>query len=182
MFVSERMGRVPAQGRCGACLQLDSRVGAAVPESCRLVVEYSMTLSSACSVVGRGELGRPHRSFPINSDFFSSAAPPPLLFHPHHLARFEPASHNGFLIAIEHSRAPRRALHPSAVLRLHWLPQLLDRQDPGLHSPRIPSERSLIHPPQSLKETFAAKLPGEIEKIKKLRKYASPAPGPLSQR
>jgi len=26
---------------------------------------------------------------------------------------------------------------------------------------------------QSLKETFAAKLPGEIEKIKKLRKYAN---------
>jgi hypothetical protein len=26
---------------------------------------------------------------------------------------------------------------------------------------------------QSLKETFAAKLPGEIEKIKKLRKYVT---------
>ena len=26
---------------------------------------------------------------------------------------------------------------------------------------------------QSLKETFAAKLPGEIEKIKKLRKYVA---------
>jgi hypothetical protein len=29
---------------------------------------------------------------------------------------------------------------------------------------------------QSLKETFAAKLPGEIEKIKKLRKYVSGTP------
>jgi hypothetical protein len=29
---------------------------------------------------------------------------------------------------------------------------------------------------QSLKETFAAKLPGEIEKIKKLRKYVPWAP------
>ena len=29
---------------------------------------------------------------------------------------------------------------------------------------------------QSLKETFAAKLPGEIEKIKKLRKYVPIAP------
>jgi hypothetical protein len=28
---------------------------------------------------------------------------------------------------------------------------------------------------QSLKETFAAKLPGEIEKIKKLRKYVPSA-------
>lgn len=27
--------------------------------------------------------------------------------------------------------------------------------------------------PQSLKETFAAKIPGEIEKIKKLKKYVN---------
>jgi hypothetical protein len=31
---------------------------------------------------------------------------------------------------------------------------------------------------QSLKETFANKLPGEIEKIKKLRKYVLPPPRP----
>ena len=39
---------------------------------------------------------------------------------------------------------------------------------PACCSIRLPS---LTHQLQSLKETFAAKLPGEIEKIKKLRKY-----------
>lgn len=46
----------------------------------------------------------------------------------------------------------------------------------------MPSGQSLIHQSQSLKETFAAKLPGEIEKIKKLRKYAPPVPRPSSHR
>ena len=40
---------------------------------------------------------------------------------------------------------------------------------------RLPS---LTHQLQSLKETFAAKLPGEIEKIKKLRKYVLSCPRP----
>ena len=34
--------------------------------------------------------------------------------------------------------------------------------------------RSLTAFPQSLKETFADKLPGEIEKVKKLKKYCLP--------
>jgi hypothetical protein len=45
--------------------------------------------------------------------------------------------------------------------------------------PRLVSSIYVLHiranksPVQSLKETFASKLPAEIEKIKKLRKYVS---------
>jgi hypothetical protein len=132
-----------------------------------------MTLSSEWWVAS---VLRSHRSSPINSDYFflrCSSAP---FLHPHHLACPGPASHNGFFLAIEHPRAPRCAFHSSAIRRLHWLPQLLHWKDPGPHLPPMLSEHSLIHQLQSLKETFAAKLPGEIEKIKKLRKCAPAAP------
>ena len=124
---------------------------------------------------------RSHRSSINCVSFF-----PPLLLHS---SLPSPSSglsltfiYNGLYSAIEHSRFPRCARYPSAVHRLHWLPQLLDRKDPGPHHPPELYQQSLIHQLQSLKETFAAKLPGEIEKIKKLRKYAPPTAGPLPQR
>lgn len=81
---------------------------------------------------------------------------------------------NGFCTAIEHECPPlyypfRCSL--AICCRLQWLPQLLNGEDSGTWLLSI-ATAYLTDQLQSLKETFAAKLPGEIEKIKKLRKYA----------
>lgn len=137
-----------ASHRCGARRWIFVRVGlnAAEPalgkstatQPCRSLSD-SMTLSWWVRV--RALIAaRPS----IASVFF-----PPLLLH-----SFLPSPtsglpwifiYNGLYFAIEHSRPARCACYSSAVLRLHWLPQLLDRQDPGSRHPPEPSEQPLIH-------------------------------------